>query len=214
VAPFRTDVPFRTEVLAMRPSLRHALAAALVAAAAQPAVAQQPAGPRAPAAPAASTLTADLLTDVSQLEQKMLGLARAIPAEKYGWRPAEGVRSVGEVLMHVAADNYLLPSALGFAADPATGISGADYKTAQAYERRQLDRAATIAELERSFAHLKKSLTATPPARLGERVSMFGQSFTVQQTWILTATHLHEHLGQLIAYGRSNRVAPPWGQGG
>jgi hypothetical protein len=28
--------------------------------------------------------------------------------------------------------------------------------------------------------------------------------------WILTVTHLHEHLGQSIAYARSNRVAPPW----
>jgi hypothetical protein len=116
--------------------------------------------------------------------------------------------------MHVAADNYLLPSALGHAADPATGITGSDYKTALAYEQRKLDPAATIAEVERSFAHLRKSLSSTPPARLGERVSMFGQTFTGQQTWLMTATHLHEHLGQLIAYARSNGVTPPWGQGG
>ena len=144
----------------------------------------------------------------------VLGLARAIPADKYGWRPGQGVRSVSEVLMHVAADNYLLPAAVGHAADPSTGIKGDDYKTAQAYERRQLSRDSTIAELERSFAHLRKSLSSTTPARLGEQVTMFGQKFTVQQTWILTATHLHEHLGQLIAYARSNGVTPPWGQGG
>ena len=28
--------------------------------------------------------------------------------------------------------------------------------------------------------------------------------------WITTATHLHEHLGKLIAYARSNNVTPPW----
>jgi hypothetical protein len=28
--------------------------------------------------------------------------------------------------------------------------------------------------------------------------------------WILTVGHLHEHLGQLIAYARSNNVVPPW----
>jgi uncharacterized damage-inducible protein DinB len=197
----------------MRPSLRLVLAAALTAAAAQPMPAQQPT--EAPAGAAAATgLTADLLTDVGQVEKKMLGLARAIPAAKFGWRPAPGVRSVSEVLMHVAADNYLLPSALGHAADPATGITGSDYKTALAYEQRKLDPAATIAEVERSFAHLRKSLSSTPPARLGERVSMFGQTFTGQQTWLMTATHLHEHLGQLIAYARSNGVTPPWGQGG
>jgi hypothetical protein len=31
--------------------------------------------------------------------------------------------------------------------------------------------------------------------------------------WLITATHLHEHLGQLIAYARSNAVTPPWSQG-
>jgi uncharacterized damage-inducible protein DinB len=200
-------------------SLRLTLAATLVAATTLPVAAQQPTNTAnasnagSPGAGAAS-LTADLLTDIGQVEKKVMGLARAIPADKYGWRPGEGVRSVGEVLMHVAADNYLLPAALGHAADPATGIKGDDYKAAQAYERRQLDRDATIAELEKSFAHLKRSLSSTPAAGLGKQVSMFGQTFTVQQTWIMTATHLHEHLGQLIAYARSNGVAPPWGQGG
>jgi hypothetical protein len=34
-----------------------------------------------------------------------------------------------------------------------------------------------------------------------------------QRLWIATATHLHEHLGQLIAYARSNRITPPWSKG-
>ena len=197
----------------MRTPRKFALAAALVAAAALPAAAQQPAGAATAAAPAPG-LTADLLTDIDQLEKKVLGLARAIPADKYAWRPAQGVRSVGEVLMHVAADNYLLPSSMGHAADPKTGIKGDDYKAAQAFERRQLSRDSTIAELERSFAHVRKSLSGTTATRLGEQVPMFGQKFTVQQAWIMTATHLHEHLGQLIAYARSNGVTPPWSQGG
>ena len=197
----------------MRTPRKFVLAAALVAAVALPAAAQQPAGAATAAAPAPG-LTADLLTDIDQLEKKVLGLARAIPADKYAWRPAQGVRSVGEVLMHVAADNYLLPSSMGHAADPKTGIKGDDYKAAQAFERRQLSRDSTIAELERSFAHVRKSLSGTTAARLGEQVPMFGQKFTVQQAWIMTATHLHEHLGQLIAYARSNGVTPPWSQGG
>ena len=195
----------------MYASARFALAAALVAAATLPAAAQSP-----NAAPAANTaaLAADLLRDVGQLERKTMALARAIPADKFDWKPSAGARSVGEVLLHVAADNYLLPAVVGFTPDPATGIKGDDYKTAQAFERRPLDRAATLAELERSFAHLRSALAATPATRLSAPVSMFGQTFTVQQTWIMTATHLHEHLGQLIAYARSNGVAPPWGQGG
>ena len=204
----------------MRAHVRFPLALALVAAAALPLAAQSAASAEsakpAKAAPAANTagLAADLLRDLSQVERKTLALARAIPADKFGWRPSEGTRSVGEVLLHVAADNYLLPAALGYVPDAATGIKGDDYKTAQAFENRKLDRDATIAELEKSFAFLRSSLTATTQEKLGEQVSLFGQKFSGQQTWIMTATHLHEHLGQLIAYARANNVTPPWSQGG
>ena len=157
-----------------------------------------------------STIAADLRADIEEVEKKMLDLARAIPEDKYAWRPAAGVRSIGEVLMHVAADNYLMPAAIGFPADPATGVKGSDYKTAVAFERRPMNKAATIAELEKSFAFVKKSLDGTSGDKLNAPVSMFGMSLTSQKAWIMTTTHVHEHLGQLIAYARSNGIAPPW----
>jgi len=45
-------------------------------------------------------------------------------------------------------------------------------------------------------------------------VTFFGQTVTRQKLWVLTATHLHEHLGQAIAYDRTNGVVPPWSRGG
>ncbi|HJU76256.1 MAG TPA: DinB family protein [Gemmatimonadaceae bacterium] len=165
-----------------------------------------------PAAAQQAVLVADLLQDVSQVEQKMLSLAKAMPADKFDWRPGAGVRSFGEVVMHVAADNYLIPATIGIAPDPSTGIKGDDYKTAVSYEQRKLGREAAIAEMEKSFAHLKRALQGTSAERLAQKVKLFGQDFTVQQTWILAATHLHEHLGQAIAYARSNSVKPPWSQ--
>ncbi|HYD52645.1 MAG TPA: DinB family protein [Gemmatimonadaceae bacterium] len=187
------------------PATRAVVALALLTALATPAVAQQQAS-----RPDATGLAADLLKDLGDLEKKMTDLARAIPADKYAWRPSAGTRSVGEVLRHVAADNYLLPALLGHVPDPSTGIRGDDYKTAVAFEQRALDRDQTLAQLDRSFAFMKQALAGTTPARMGEAVSLFGQPSTVQYTWILTATHLHEHLGQLIAYARSNGVVPPW----
>lgn len=188
-----------------RSTLVPVLALALLAGSAAPVVAQQPA-----AAPAASGLAADLLRDIGDLEKKLTDLARAIPADKWDWRPAAGVRSVGEVVKHVAADNYLLPALVGHAPDASTGIRGDDYKTAQAFEQRTMTHDQALAELQKSFAFLRQSLAGTVPARMGESVSLFGQPATVQYTWILTATHLHEHLGQLIAYARTNGVVPPW----
>ena len=47
------------------------------------------------------------------MSRLLLSLADAIPADKYGWRPEPGVRSVSEVLMHLAQSNYYLLSVTG-----------------------------------------------------------------------------------------------------
>lgn len=156
-------------------------------------------------------LVPDLMSDVADLQKKLVSLANAIPAEKFTWRPAEGVRSVSEVLLHVAGDNYLMPAAVGYAAPAATGVT-TDYKTAQAYEQRKLDRAATIAELEQSFAHLNKWMAAQKDANMSAKSTIFGMDMTTQQVLVMATTHLHEHLGQMIAYARMNKITPPWSQ--
>lgn len=163
-----------------------------------------------PTAAQSPSITTDLLSDVSEVEKKFVSLAKAIPPDKYEWRPGAGVRSVGEVIRHVAADNYLIPAGLGFAADASTGIKGDDYKTAVAFEAKKSTKDQSIADLEKSFAHLKQSMQATPAAKLSDQVKLFGQPFTMQRAWILGTTHLHEHLGQLIAYARMNKIVPPW----
>src|SRR5476651_1724946 len=71
--------------------------------------AQAPAA--APAAPA-SGFRAEALGQQAYGEKQILDLAEATPADKYGWRPGAGVRSISEVYMHIAGGNYLL---MGFA---------------------------------------------------------------------------------------------------
>src|ERR1044071_9173703 len=77
-----------------------------------------------PVAAQSASVMGDLASDVAETEKKFIALAKAMPADKYDWRPMPGVRSVGEVFRHVASDNYLIPALLGTAADPATGITG------------------------------------------------------------------------------------------
>ena len=155
-------------------------------------------------------LMGDLLKDISEVESKVVGLAKAMPEGAYSWRPSPGVRSTAEVLSHVASDNYFLPAAMGIAPPSETGINGKDFKTAAAFEKRSMTREQVIAELSKSFAFLKTSMTAVTDAQLTAPIELFGQKTTNRSMWITTATHLHEHLGQLIAYARSNKVTPPW----
>ena len=152
----------------------------------------------------------DLLKDIADVQTKIVSLAKAMPAETYSWRPGAGVRSTGEVFAQVAADNYFLPAAMGMPAPAESGISGKDYKTTLAFEKRTMTRDQIIAELEKSFAFLKTSMSGMPDAQLNAPIEVFGQKMTNRSMWISTTTHLHEHLGQLIAYARSNKVTPPW----
>lgn len=150
------------------------------------------------------------MKDVTEVEQKLVDLAKAIPPNKYAYRPGTGVRSVGEVVMHVASDNYFIPAAAGTAAPAATGISSDSYETVVAFEKRAVSPDSAVKELQASFAFLKDAMKAQAPAALAEKKSMFGAEYTGQQVWIMATTHLHEHLGQMIAYARANNIVPPW----
>lgn len=152
----------------------------------------------------------DLLKDISEVESKVVGLAKAMPEAAYGWRPSAGVRSTGEVFAHIASDNYFLPAAMGIAPPADTGINGKDFKTAATFEKRPMTRDQIIAEVTKSFTFLKASMNGMADAQLNSALEVFGQKSTNRGMWITTATHLHEHLGQLIAYARSNKITPPW----
>lgn len=159
----------------------------------------------------AQDMMAEMHRDVAAVQRKFIDLAKAMPESTFSWRPGAGVRSVGETLLHVAADNYLIPIAMGHPAPAATGIT-ADYRTAITYEKRTLSKAQVVAELEASFTHLHAGMNLTTAANMGEMIKWFGQDWSRMRAMVATVTHLHEHLGQMIAYARSNGVVPPWSQ--
>ena len=162
------------------------------------------------AQPTRAGLMGDLMKDVADTQSKIVGLAKTMPETTYAWKPAPEVRSTGDVFLHVAADNYFIPAAMGIAPPAATGIDGKEYKSAVAFETRKMSRDQIIAELEQSFAFLQTSMAAASDASLEGTIEAFGQKTTGRAMWLSTTTHLHEHLGQLIAYARSNKITPPW----
>lgn len=163
-----------------------------------------------PATVAAQGLMADMHANVNDVQKKLIDLARAIPESAYTWRPSAGVRSVAEVFKHVAADNYLIPISMGAPAPASSGISATDMKTVGAYEARAMTKDQIIAELEASFNHLHGAMRLTTDDNLGESIKFFGMDYTRRKAMLETGMHLREHLGQQIAYARSNNVVPPW----
>ncbi len=160
------------------------------------------------AATATSTVQSELLGDLGDLREKYVGLAEAMPESAYGWRPGDGVRSVSEVYMHVAAANIgLVGRVMG--TDPPTGVEtwyGDDPEAVT-------DKATVVAALGASFDYMAEAIEGTSGDAWGQDIELFGPT-SVRGAMTFTLAHCHEHLGQSIAYARVNGVAPPWSVGG
>ncbi len=144
-----------------------------------------------------------VVASVSDAADKMVQLANAIPADKYSWTPMEGVSSVGEVLLHVAGANYFIANMLGAAVPEGVNPRALGDST---------DKVSTISAYEASVKHVKKALLAVSETAAAEEIDMFGNKAPRARLMLVIADHGHEHLGQMIAYARSNEIVPPWSQ--
>jgi len=181
-----------------------------LAAPAPAAFAEEPSPPAAAAEEAPPpTFLGDYLAEVDRVREQILALAGAMPQEVYAWRPAEGVRSTSEVYLHLAFANYMLPAVAGYA-PPADLADQLGIDKIQAWDTATTDKAAVAERLSRSFDHLRSTVEGIKEADLGATVEFFGQTPTKRQMLLLALGHLHEHLGQAIAYARMNGVVPPW----
>jgi uncharacterized damage-inducible protein DinB len=147
----------------------------------------------------AQTTQAALSSEAGTLSDKFAGLARVM-AGKYNWKPAEGVRSVGDVFNLIVTENGLLMRTLTGAGEGRDGGRGA-----QVTEPEKLQEA-----LKASYANLQKVIEGLSDADLKAPVKLFGKDFTKEGAVRYLFADQHEHLGQSIAYARSNGVVPPW----
>src|SRR5215831_9794178 len=134
----------------------------------------------------------EFLGEVSFYETRFTRLADAVPADKYSWRPADGVRSLGEVYAHIAAANYGIARALG--TQPPAGIDPKAIVAAAG------DKAKTVQALKDSFAHFQQAVLALNDADADKPLKMFNRQTTERGAFMMISGHLGEHLGQSIAY--------------
>lgn len=165
--------------------------------------AQEKPADKAPAAIApVSGYRAEFLEEVAYYEQRYTKLAEAMPADKYTWRPAEGVRSVGEVYTHIIMANYGVAQALG--TPPPSGFNS------KAVPAMSGDKAKVQQALKESFAHFRRAILALSDADADKPQKMFNRETTLRGSFLMIDRHWGEHLGQSIAYARVNGVVPPW----
>jgi uncharacterized damage-inducible protein DinB len=142
------------------------------------------------------TIQAALSTEAGTLSEKFTGMARVM-AGKFDWKPGQGVRSVGEVFNLIVMENGLLAATL-------TGATGGE-RPAPIADPERLGEA-----LKSSYANLQQTIAGLSDEDLKAPVKLFGRDMTKEGSIRFLFADQHEHLGQSIAYARSNGVAPPW----
>jgi uncharacterized damage-inducible protein DinB len=135
--------------------------------------------------------------DAGTLADKFTALARVMSG-KYDWKPSPGVRSVGDVFNLMVTENHMLAGVL-------SGTPNMGAKPAPITDPEKLQEA-----LKASYVDLQKAITGLSDNDLQAPVKLFGEDMTKQGALMLILEDQHEHLGQSIAYARSNGVVPPW----
>lgn len=182
-------------------SLRSAAAFSVALALSAPALAADAGSPPGP-----TGFRGDYLLALDRVEKEIVSLEQAMPQAKMTWRPAKGVRSVAEVYLHIAGGIYFFMGALGHDA-PADVQALMKAKTWDSQTNK--DEIKTI--LTNAFAFLRKSLADTSDADFDKTVKMpFGGEWSTRLVFMAVLGHCREHLGQSIAYARTNGVVPPW----
>ena len=152
----------------------------------------------------------DFVNDFQRAGDRLVQLAEAMPDDKFGWAPNDDVRTVSEVFMHVVGVNFLMPSGLGAAPPENMEVPENPMAMMQDLEANVTSKDDVVEKLRASFKYAGGAVPEITD--LETEVNMFGFPGTKRAYLFILLTHAHEHLGQAIAYARSNGVVPPWSQ--
>ena len=159
-------------------------------------------GPTSTSAGPTSGFRAEYLKELSDIEKRIVSLAEMVPAEKYTWRPGEGVRSVSEVYLHMATVTFYYPRWVGTPEPAGFNPRGFDTSTSE--------KAKVVATLKDSFAHARRAILNLSDADADKQMKWIRGENTYRGFLLYMTRHLGEHLGQSIAYARINGIVPPW----
>lgn len=128
--------------------------------------------------------------------------AELMPEEHYGFQPISTVRTYGQVLGHVANENYLFCSAARGEKNP----NAADFE-------QTTSKAALVRALRESFAYCDPGY-AMSETRALEEVTFFDNKGSRLWVLIFNITHDSEHYGNVVTYLRMKGLVPPSTQSG
>lgn len=156
---------------------------------------------------------ADLMDNqFKEAEHDIVGLAQAMPADKYNFAPQNGaftgVRTFAQQAKHMATIIYMVSSA-ALKEKPPVDIGATDNGPDGLKTKDQI-----VGYLKGAFAYGHKAIaTLTPQNEMENLKSPFGEGTVPRMmTASFVTSHSMDHYGQMVVYARMNGIVPPSSQ--
>lgn len=164
--------------------------------------AQQPPAAQTPSSfmGSCSNLSCEIQNDWTRNNVMVYGAARAMPEDKFGFKPVPEEQSFGERVLHVAQVNVSLLEGLG-AKTPAPAI-----------DPKATSKTAAMAALQKVGDYGIAVIKEFSDQQLAGRVAspwFMGPMSTRQRILYFLMMHSQDTYGQLVVYLRLNGITPP-----
>lgn len=147
---------------------------------------------------------------LSLMEYQVVGAAKAMPADKYNFAPAQSIFAPGQTtqfdtvrtfvaqVTHLASANYFFFSWSGIKPDRDVKAIGSITTKDEA-----------VAALEASFAYGHKAIATITPENAFVAIKPIDGYSTRVTIAAFAAAHGNDHYGQMVEYLRMNGIVPP-----
>jgi uncharacterized damage-inducible protein DinB len=125
-----------------------------------------------------------------------------MPETEYAFKPTPEVRSFGQIVGHLANENYLICS----------GAKGEKNPNATDFEKTTA-KADLVKALGDSIAYCDSVFDGMTDAKALESVDLFGAKWKRLGALELNVNHQNEHYGNFVTYMRMKKHVPPTSQG-
>ncbi len=147
---------------------------------------------------AQNPLSDDVRAAYAGVKSNILKSAEKMPEENYDFRPAPRVRTFGQILGHIAQEQYL--------------YFCAPFKGEQKFvdtERTKTSKADLIAALKESFAYCDGAYDSMTDSKASEVVNTGGSKSTRLRLLWMNIVHDESHYGNIVTYLRMKGIIPP-----
>jgi len=146
----------------------------------------------------ATTMSGALKAQYERTRDVILRSADKVPDTQYGFRPTDEVRTFGQLVAHVADEQYLFCSAALEETSPGTNR----------IEKTITTKPELVAALKAAFSYCDQAYTGMNDTAAAQVVRFFG-GMPRLAVLAFNNNHNSEHYGNMVTYMRLNHIIPP-----